>query len=149
MTNIDELRKTLEGSVILESKQQRLKVLLDDIAKNRYRVKTIIRRMADAVGETEEQYLRLAQLEELDSSKLIDVIKESKIGKRLRFLPRKLSDLINNLQIWLGELTETGRSMVLEELLRWKGISHERYTSITEDNDVLNKNETILFYNMV
>ena len=53
MTRIDELRKTLEGSAILASKQHRLKVLLDDIAKYRYHAQTILRRVADAVGETE------------------------------------------------------------------------------------------------
>ena len=53
MTRIDELRNTLEGSAILASKQHRLKALLDDIAKYRYHEQAILRRMAEAVGETE------------------------------------------------------------------------------------------------
>ena len=38
---IVEVRRKLEGSVILKSNQHRLKVLLDDIAPNRHNVKTI------------------------------------------------------------------------------------------------------------
>ena len=38
---IDEVRRKLEGSAILKSKQHRLKVLLDDIAQNPHRVQTI------------------------------------------------------------------------------------------------------------
>ena len=40
---IDELLNKLETSVIPKSNQHRIKMLLDDIAKNRYRVEEIIR----------------------------------------------------------------------------------------------------------
>ena len=42
-----EPMKKLEGSVILKSKQHRLKILLNDIAQNRHRVQTIFMRIAD------------------------------------------------------------------------------------------------------
>ena len=74
----------------------------------------------------------------------MDVIKDMKIGQGLQFLPRKLADLTKHLQIWLEELVDTGKSDVqnkvvglLEELLWRKGISHERYITIKEDNNIL------------
>ena len=39
---IDELRAPIENSPITKSKQQRLKMLVDDINKNRYRLKSIL-----------------------------------------------------------------------------------------------------------
>ena len=62
----------------------------------------------------------------------MDVIKDTKIGQGLKFLPQKLADLTKNLQIWLEEFVDTGKSDVrkkvaglLEELLR----SNEYLTS--------------------
>ena len=43
-TKIDAVRKKLESSSISTVKQLRLKILLDDIARNRHRVQSIIRR---------------------------------------------------------------------------------------------------------
>ena len=53
---------------------------------------------------SEEQHLKLAdalQEEEFNSSRLVGVIKDTKIGQGLKFLPRKLADLTKYLQIWL------------------------------------------------
>ena len=114
---IDVLIKRLEHKhSIAKSQQHRLKMLVDDIAHNRYRVQSIIKRMADAQGEkeimftlkqlvreellSEEQYFRLAQIDDLTSSRLIDIIKDTKIGGGLKFLPRKVSDLIKK-NTWL------------------------------------------------
>ena len=88
---IDEVRRKLEGSTILKSKQHRLKILLDDIAQNRHRVQTILTRMdgeevftlKHLVPEellSEEQHLKLADAlleEEFNSSRLVDVIKDT------------------------------------------------------------------------
>ena len=117
--------------------------------------------MADADGEeaftlkqlareellSEEQHLKLADAlleEEFNYLRLVDVIKDTDIGQGLKFLPRKFADLTKNLQIWLEDVTETGRpdvrnkvDAVLEELLRRNGISGEKYTSIKEDNNIL------------
>ena len=81
--------------------------MLDDIARNRHRVQSIIKLMADAMGKkeemafilkqlareellSEEQYLKLAQrgIDELTSSRLADIIKETKIGQGIKFVPR-------------------------------------------------------------
>ena len=116
---IDELKRKLEGSAVLQSNKHGLKILLDDIAQNRHRVQAILTRMADADGEealsftlkqlareellSEEHYLILvdALLEEFNYSRLVDVIKGTKIVQGLKFLPRKLADLTKNFQIWL------------------------------------------------
>ena len=92
---------------------------------------------------SEEQHLELnkALLEdELDSSRIVDVIKGTKVGQGFKFLQRKLNNLLKGLEIWIEDLAETGRSAVrskvgavLEELLRRNGISHEKHTSIKEN----------------
>ena len=91
---------------------------MKDIKENRHRVQTIMKRLAKgeehlsvmlkqfALEEllAEEQYLESdkALLEdELDSSRIVDVIKGTKVGRGLKFIPRKLNDLVNSLQIWL------------------------------------------------
>ena len=91
-----------------------------------------------------EQFEKLAEFKKIDFPIVAAVIKETKIGQGLPFLPRKVRDLTKNLHVWLEELAETGSSTVrnkisalLEELLRQKGISHHRYTSIKEENNIL------------
>jgi hypothetical protein len=71
-------------------------------------------------------------------------MKHTKVGWGLKFLPRKLNDLVKSLQVSLEELAETERSdvrtkvgAVLEELLRRNGISLNQYTIIKEDNNIM------------
>ena len=148
---LDAVRAALEQSSprIPKIKHLRLKMLLDDIDRNRYRVQSILKRTADAMGKpkemaiilkqlareellSDEQYLKLAQLSmnELNSSRLADIIKDTKIGQGIKILPRKLIDLTKQLQIWLEELAKSKSSAlqknvaaVLEELLRRKDIT--------------------------
>ena len=118
--------------------------MLDHIARNHHRVQSIIKRAGDAIGEkgisfvlkqltredllSEEQYSNLVQLYidgGLTASRIAAIIKETKIGQGLIFLPRKLSDLTDNLNVWLEELPETAGAStirnkiasVLEKLL--------------------------------
>ena len=91
----------------------------------------------------QNNFKKLAKIEEIDLPAVAAVIKERKIGQGLKFLPRKLTDLTTRLQIWLKEFAETGASgvrnkiaAVLEELLRQKGITQERYKSIKNENDI-------------
>ena len=91
---IDEVRRKLESSAILKSKQHRLKVLLDDITQNRHRVQTVLKRLANAECKeqlsftlkqlaleellSEEPHLELAtplQNDGLDSSRLSKALK--------------------------------------------------------------------------
>ena len=50
---IDELLNKLETSEIPKSNQHRIKMLLDDITKNRYLIEQIIQRLMDAEDKEE------------------------------------------------------------------------------------------------
>ena len=134
-------------------------MLVDDINKNRYRVKSILTTLNNAQEDdiknalerlarqellSKEQYEKLAKLEEMDLPSIARVINETKVGRGLSFLPRKVSDLRNSLYSLLTDLAESGNSMikkklaaVLEELRRSKAISDEQYTVIKKDNDIM------------
>ena len=140
-------------------------MLLGDIVKNRARVKEIVTRFsrAAAAGDdkkarlwtlaqlakeellSEQQYFKLAEMvDEIGIEQLIDVIKETKIGEGIDFLPRKTEHLIDTLREWMQEFAENGGialqnriSSVLNELLRRKTISEERYNELKEENDIL------------
>ena len=99
MTKIDELRRKPDSSAAIpKSKQQQLHLLLKDIIQNDHRVQTDLKRLADAEGEehlsfmvkqltleeplSEEQYLELDKVlleDELDISRIVDVIKGTKV----------------------------------------------------------------------
>ena len=75
---------------------------------------------------------------------MTDVIKETKIGEGIDFLPRKTEHLIDTLREWMQEFTEKGGmalqnriSSVLNELLRRKTISEERYNELKEEHNIL------------
>ena len=93
---LEKIRLGLKSIKVDTAKQHRLNLLLDDIAQNRHRVQTILMRMADTDGEeaftlkqlareellSEEQHLKLADAlleEEFNSSRLVDIIKDTKI----------------------------------------------------------------------
>ena len=138
LEKLDAARAKLEhsSSSIHKIKQLRLKILLDDIARNRHRVQSIIKRTANVMGEKEgmalilkqlarekllsdEQYLKLAQMDidELNSSRIAEIIKKTKVGQGMQFLPRKLTDLTKQLQIWLEELAESGAFAVRNKVV--------------------------------
>ena len=92
------------------------------------------------------QYFKLADilLDQLGLVKLTAVIKETRIGRGMNFLPRKTGYLINSLQEWLKELAETGTSVVrdkissvLEELLRRKEMTTERYNELKQEHNIM------------
>ena len=95
---IDEVRRKLEGSAAIpKSKQHILKMLLDNIAQNGYRVQSILRRLADAEGDeqlsftleqlareellSEEQHLELAEALHNDDLYSSQVIKNTNVGQ--------------------------------------------------------------------
>ena len=95
---------------------------------------------------SEEQHLELAKAllnNHLYSSRVAEIIKNTKVGQGLKFLPRKLNDLVKSLQVLLEVLAETGTTelrykvaAVLEERLRYNEISLDRYSSIKEANNI-------------
>ena len=101
---IDELLNKLETSEIPKSNQHRIKMLLDDITKNRYRIEQIIQKLMDAEDKDEmstilqmlvregilshEQFKQLGELEDTDFGEITEVIMDTKIGQGLNFLPQ-------------------------------------------------------------
>ena len=116
LPKLDDIRKKLENSNITKLKQHRLKILLYDIDNNRYRVNSILRRLNNSQDDiknvlktlireellSEEQFKKLNNLEEkFDLYAVALVIKDTKIGRGLKFLPRKMNDLVTSLQTLL------------------------------------------------
>ena len=133
-------------------------MLIGDINNNRYRVTSILTRLSISQDDikniakmlvreellSEEQFEKLAKLEDLDLPAVALIIKATKIDQGLKFLPTKMNDLVKSLQTLLTELFETRSSVVrnnvravLEELLQRKGITQQRYNSIKDENDIL------------
>ena len=164
---MDKIKKRLvtlsSSKTISKSKLHRIEMLLREISRNRARVQDILQRMdmvlTDDVNEdvlrmlklltreqllSEVQYLKLTEMEkDFDIDKLISVIKDTKIGRGLDFLPRKTNDLMDQLKVWLSDFAEEGTGVirdktlaVLAELLQRKAISQKEYNNIKTENNV-------------
>ena len=126
-------------------------MLLNDIADNRHRVQTILTRLKDN-GKDEntlkqlvrEQLLSPEQYEKaaaaLDLTAIADIIKDTKVGRGLKFLPRTVDDLKKKLQVLLNEIATKGIDAIkkeliaiLDELLHKNGITKDEYISINND----------------
>ena len=152
---INTLLNQLENSNIPKSKQHRIKMLLDDIEKNRYRVEQIFQKWMDVEDKEEmlhtlrrlvreghlsdEQFERFAELEGPDLQNIKEVITETKVGGELLFLPRTIINLRHALQSLLTELKESGSAFlkskiaaIMEELLRRNAIRVEEYENLKE-----------------
>ena len=107
---IFELRRSLESSNLKKSQQQRLKILLDDIQHNRYRVRSIFTRLKNAQDERDitnivEQLAREELISTEQYEKLLEddaaytlattanIVKDTKIGQGLKFLPTSIGGL--------------------------------------------------------
>ena len=155
---INKLRTAIDNSSISKMKPHRLKMLVDDINNNRYRVRSILTRLSNSQDDiktianvlareellSKEQFEKLAELEDLDLPAIALIIKDTKIGRGLKLLPRKINDLVQSLQTLLTELAEAGSSTiqsnvrsVLEELLQRKDIIQERYNTIKDEHNIL------------
>ena len=116
---INEITRRLENSPIARSKQHRLKILLIDIKKNRYRVYSILLRLNGVQGDEDmmanalqqlareellspDQYKKLNELEGITLSAIADIIKETKIGYGIKFLPRTIGDLSKKLPLLIN-----------------------------------------------
>ena len=135
--------------------------MVNDIVKNRERVKEILTRFNQA-GDTvkdrlsilkelvkanlisDRRYLKLAEaVDEIDIEQLTDVIRETKIGQGIDFLPCKTDQLIDTLGEWIKELAEKGGvvlqnkvSALLNELLMRKKLTEKRYKELTNENNI-------------
>ena len=152
---LDKLSKSkhVQKSLLLE-----IKMLVNDIAKNRVRIREIVSRFNQAGDDnrsreqlakeellSEQQYFKLVEIiDEIDIKQLTDVIRETKIGQGMNFLPQKTGDLIDSLRERMQEFVEKGGtvlqnkiSSVLNELLRRETISDERYNELAEEINIL------------
>jgi len=160
---IHELVDRLSGSEhIPKSTLLKIKMLVNDIAENRERVKEIVNRFNQAGDDkemrlwvieqlakeeliSEQQYFKLAEeIDEIDVKKLTNIIGETKIGQGINFLPRKTGELFDKLREWAMEFAENGGvvlqnmiSAVLNELFRRKQISKKRYDEMKEQYNIL------------
>ena len=82
---------------------------LDD-AQDKEGMLVILKQLAAEELPSPEQFEQLFELEQMDLPTIALVIKDTKVGQGLKFLPRKLTDLMQQLQIWLKDLVETGHS---------------------------------------
>ena len=158
---INELITTLpttSSSPISRSKQHRLKMLIDGINKNRYRIESILRRLDEAEDDalsilkglvresllSDKQFETLVELDVSDLPAVALVIKDTKVGQRVKFLPNTMKSLRESMGTLLKELFDTGRAViktqlipVLEELPRRKGIIDKQYATVKRVLDIL------------
>ena len=91
----------------------------------------------------EEQQAELLKEEELDLDKVINQLKQVKVGRGRKFLPKLTNGLFNKLKEWLASFKEkkTGELKekliaVLGELLQRKAISKREHRDKIEQHDL-------------
>ena len=89
---------------------------------------------------SKEQYDALTEDDNLNLDKVISVIKTTKIGRGINFLPRETSDLLAKLKEWAMDFAENGAAALrqkimaaLDELRFRKVIAKEKYNDILKD----------------
>ena len=128
--------------------------MLNDIDKNRFRVTSILTRLEEAEDEEDivntleglrrEELISLKQYEKLmiydaafDPQAIVMIIKDTKVGRGLKFLPRELTDLKNKIQSAISEENISLKDILiyLDEMFRKYGISVNDYQSIKKEID--------------
>ena len=151
MISVLGICRSLENSSIPLSKLHRFRMLLNDIDDNRFRVQAIFRRLNEAVDESlvlnqlvREQLLSPEQYEKLktdsDLNTIADVIKNTKVGRGLKFLPTTVDNLKTKLFGLIEDTTTMGLDAIkyellaiLDELLHKKVISEIGHTTMKND----------------
>ena len=119
-------------------------MLTGDIKSNQYRVHSLFAWL-DATQDREDmlfilkkmaaeeslQFEELSEPEQMDLPTIALVIKYTTVGQGLKFLLQKLTDLKQQLHIWLK------KDIPRHELLKRNGISLEQYTNFKKDNNIL------------
>ena len=161
--DIKNLLTQLERSKILRSSLIRFETILKDIQENRIRIDNAIRPMAFIFEGSnnaeeqlrhlnhmlrmemidEEQHAALLKEEELDLDKFIKHLKEVKVVRGLKFLPRLTDGLFNKLEDWLESFKEKKTrqlkeklNAVLDELLQRRAISKQEHKDKIEQHDL-------------
>ena len=159
LDNIEQILRELSSSAIPRSKLLRFEMLLKDIQSNRYRVDAVIRQINGILSNpnqtpkriseslrrmvrerliSEDQFESLNQ-EDLNLDKAVSVIKSTKIGRGVDFLPRETPDLVKTLKDLAFQFVADGTSTlrqkilsVLDELLFRKVITNKEHKNMTE-----------------
>ena len=82
--------------------------------------------------------------EDLDLDKVIQQLKQVKVGRGLKFLPRLTNGLLNKKQEWLTSLKDEKNPKqmkcnliaVLDELLQRRGISKQKHKELIEQHEL-------------
>ena len=87
-----------------------------------------------------DEYQKILEVDKMALPIIADIIKESKRGQGIKFLPRTIIALTAKLPILMKELKETGLqrvrnelTAVLEELKRQQGIPDALYRHVKKD----------------
>ena len=154
LPRIMDLCRTLTDSPVSRLKIIRLKILLNNINENRYRVTSILTRLEEAEDEEgiantlealrREELISLKQYEKLmiddaafDPQAIVMIIKDTKVGSGLKFVPTELIDLKNKIQSGISEKYISLKDILvyLDEIFRKNGISENDYQSIKKEID--------------
>ena len=129
----------------------KLRMLMNDISDNKYRVKSILTRLSKVMEkETFDVILRsmlreeliswnqFSQLEEIgvsDLAAIAEIIKETKVGRGLLFLPRTNHGLRQMLYSMIDNSVNDSTKVyaLVDELFRQKGISQRQYEEIKNE----------------
>ena len=121
---------TTSSSPISWSKQHRLKMLIDGISKNRYRIESIFRLLDEAKDDelsilkglvqgllSDKQFEKLVELDMSDLPAVALVIKDTKVGQGVKFLPNTMKSLRKSLGTLLKELIDTGNAVIKTQVI--------------------------------
>ena len=149
---------TTSSSPISQFKQHRLKMLIDDINKNRYHIESIFRQFDEAEDNelsilkglvregllSDKQFEKFVELDVSDLPAVVLVIKDTKVGQGAKFLPNTMKSLRENLGTLSKELIDVGSAViktqlipVLEKLHRRKGITDKQYVAVKRGLHIL------------
>ena len=107
-------------------------------------VSDILKRLVRERLISEEQYDALSEDDNLNLDKVISVIKTTKIGRGINFLPRKTEDLQKKLYDWATSYTDEQQPdlkkkiiAALDELRFRKRLAEGKYNDILKMNDMV------------
>ena len=148
---IEETTLSLEASPVSPSKLLRLKILLDDINNNRRRIQEIFQRIDDAQDNEEdiwkmlvrerlisdEQFEELKDLENTEIEQISNVLKGTKIGQGIPFLPTALEGLRQKFAKLWEDGVKNKILPVLKEMLRRGGVTIEQFMILLNELEKL------------
>ena len=129
-------------------------MLLNDINKNRYRFESILTQLDWPESEEDisntlvqlirEELISLKQFKKLkendavlDLPTIVTIIRDTKIGRGINFLPRQLSGLISKLESSIQEDSVPIKDVLayLDDIVRKKAITSKDYQAIIRNID--------------